>query len=99
MKVVNIAIPPTLRTLTPEELKALAIYAILGKAGKEVLAEILAERFDTKRKINNVISGIHSQDIAQFYCDIKQAGVTIDYGRTYFLLTESYRFNMSIKQM
>ncbi|QVW55225.1 hypothetical protein pEaSNUABM29_00185 [Erwinia phage pEa_SNUABM_29] len=99
MKVVNIAIPPTLRTLTPEELKALAIYAIQGRAGKEVLAEILAGRFDTKRKINNVVAGIHSQDIAQFYCDLKEASVTIDYSRTYFLLTEPYRFSMSIKQM
>jgi aryl carrier-like protein len=99
MKVVNIAIPPTLRCLTPEELKALAIYAIQGKAGKEVLAEILSERFDTKRKINNIISGIASLDIMALYCDIKEAGVTIDYSRTYFLLTEPYRSNMAIKQM
>lgn len=99
MKVVNIAIPPTLRCLTPEELKALAIYAIQGKAGKEVLTEILASRFDTKRKINNIISGISSQDIMTLYCDLKEAGVSIDYHRTYFLLTEPYRSNMAIKQM
>ncbi|ANZ50694.1 hypothetical protein STRATTON_269 [Erwinia phage vB_EamM_Stratton] len=99
MKVVNIAIPSTLQTLTPDELKALAIYAIQERCGREVLAEILSSRFDTKRKINNIVAGIAQQDIAQFYCDIRDTGVTIDFTRTYFLLAEPYRTNVSIKQL
>lgn len=99
MKVVNIAIPSTLQTLTPDELKALALYAVQERCGRDVLAEILAGRFDTKRKINNIVAGIAQQDIAQFYCDIRSAGVTIDFTRTYFLLAEPYRSNITLKQL
>ena len=98
MKVVNIAIPPTLQTLTTEELKALTIYAVQERAGKEVLSSILAERFDTKRKVNNIVAGISQQDIAKFYCDVRQAGTEIDFTSTYLLLTEPFRFILSIKQ-
>jgi len=98
MKVVNITIPPSLTALTPDELKALALEAIHGRAGKDVLATILAERLDTKRKINNVIAALSQQDLTELYLALRQAGVEIDYTKTFFLLTESYRNILAVKQ-
>lgn len=98
MKAVNIPIPPSLAILTPNELKAVALNAIQGRAGKDVLAAILAERLDTKRKINTVIANLNQTDLTELYLALQRAGVEIDYTQTYFLLTESYRNILTIKQ-
>lgn len=98
MKAVNIVIPPTLTVLAPDEIKAIAFNAIQGRVGKDVLAVVLAGRLDTKRKINNVIAGLATSDLTEFYLALQQAGVEIDYSRTYFLITESYRNLLTVKQ-
>lgn len=98
MKAVNIVIPPTLKVLTPDEIKAIAFNAIQGRVGKDVLAVVLASRLDTKRKINNMIASLAQQDLTEFYLSLQEASVDIDYSRTYFLLTESYRNILTVKQ-
>ncbi|ANZ48832.1 hypothetical protein BIZ83_gp021 [Erwinia phage vB_EamM_ChrisDB] len=98
MKAVNIVIPPTLTVLAPDEIKAIAFNAIQGRVGKDVLAVVLSGRLDTKRKINNAIASLSTQDLTEFYLALQQAGVGIDYTRTYFLLTESYRSILTVKQ-
>ncbi|QVW55692.1 hypothetical protein pEaSNUABM9_00111 [Erwinia phage pEa_SNUABM_9] len=98
MKAVNIVIPPTLTVLAPDEIKAIAFNAIQGRVGKDVLAVVLASRLDTKRKINNAIASLSTQDLTEFYLALQQAGVEIDYTRAYFLLTESYRGILTVKQ-
>lgn len=98
MNVVNIKIPPSLRGLTPDEVERLAIHTINGRAGKEVLSNVLSGRFETKRKINTALSQIDNQELIQFYCDIQQAGVSVDFKQTYFLLVETHRSLMAIKQ-
>lgn len=98
MKAVNIVIPPSLNALSPGELKAVAFNAIRGHVGKDVLAEILSARLDTKRKINNVIAGMVQSELTEFYLALRSAGVEIDFSRTYFLLTEPYRNNLTLKQ-
>lgn len=98
MKVINIAIPPTLTALAPDEIKAVAFNAIQGRVGKDVLAVVLASRLDTKRKINIVIAGLATQDLAEFYLALQQASVEIDFNRAYFLVTEAYRNILTIKQ-
>ncbi|QVW28773.1 hypothetical protein pEaSNUABM8_00276 [Erwinia phage pEa_SNUABM_8] len=98
MKAVNIVIPPTLTILAPDEIKAIAFNAIQGRVGKDVLAVVLSSRLDTKRKINNAIAGLSTHDLTEFYLALQQAGVEIDYTRTYFLLTESYRSILTVKQ-
>ncbi|ANZ49341.1 hypothetical protein FDI85_gp024 [Erwinia phage Machina] len=98
MKAVNIVIPPSLNMFSPEELKAVGFHAIQGRVGKNVLAEVLSERLDTKRKINNVIAAIPQQDLTKFYLDLQAAGATIDYSRTFFLQTELYRRIVTVKQ-
>jgi len=98
MNVVNVTVPPTLRGLSSEELKLLAIYTINGRGGKEVLAEVLSARLDTKRKINNVIAGIMPMELAAFALDLRTAGVSIDFSKAYFLLSEPLRGILSVKQ-
>ncbi|ANZ48554.1 hypothetical protein BIZ78_gp021 [Erwinia phage vB_EamM_Caitlin] len=98
MKAVNIVIPPTLTVLAPDEIKGIAFNAIQGRVGKDVLAVVLASRLDTKRKINNVIAGLSTSDLTEFYLALQQASVEIDYSRTYFLITESYRNVLTVKQ-
>ncbi|QQO90746.1 hypothetical protein pEaSNUABM42_00261 [Erwinia phage pEa_SNUABM_42] len=98
MKAVNIVIPPSLNMFSPEELRAVALHAIQGRVGKNVLAEVLSVRLDTKRKINNVIAAIPQQDLTNFYLDLQTAGATIDYSRTFFLHTELYRRIVTVKQ-
>lgn len=98
MNVVNIKIPPSLRTLTPSEIEQLAIHTINGHAGREILSGILGGRFETKRKVNTALSQIDSQELIQFYCDIREAGVSVDFKQTYFLLVETHRSLMAIKQ-
>ena len=98
MKTVNVVVPPTLRSLSADELKQLAVHTINGRVGKEVLVEVLGGRYDTKRKINTAIANIAQMELAQFYCGLREAGVDINYGGTYFLLSEPLRAFLTIKQ-
>lgn len=98
MKAVNIAIPPSLNVLSPEELKVVALNAIQGRVGKDVLSEVLSGRLDTKRKINNVVASISTMELSAFYLDLNAAKATIDYSRTFFLLAELYRRVITVKQ-
>lgn len=98
METVNIVIPPTLRTLTTDELKELTVYTVEGRVGKEVLSIVLSRRYNTKRKINSVANTISQEDMMTFACELKKAGVTIDFSRTYLLLAEQYRSWLAIKQ-
>lgn len=98
MRVVNIEIPPTLRVLTTSEIEQLAICTINGHAGREAIGKILSERFETKRKVNSVLSQLSWQDIVSFNCDVQKAAVDVDFKSTYFLLIEPHRTLMAIKQ-
>lgn len=98
MKVVNIYVPLSLRTLNSGELKEFVFNIISGRAGKDLLAEILSARYDTKRKISMVINRIPQSDLTEFYCDIRMAGATIDYKRTYLMTAEPFRGLLALKQ-
>ncbi|QXO09702.1 hypothetical protein pEaSNUABM11_00278 [Erwinia phage pEa_SNUABM_11] len=98
MKVVNVKVPPSLRELSADELKQLAVHTILGRGGKEVLVEVLGGRFDTKRKANNAASAVAPMDLATFALDMRHVGASIDFNKTYFLLTEPLRGLLTIKQ-
>lgn len=98
MKVVNVTVPPSLRALSADELKQLAVHTILGRMGKEVLVEVLGARYDTKRKVNNAASAIAPMELATFALDMRHVAVDIDFNKTYFLLTEPLRGILTIKQ-
>jgi methionyl-tRNA formyltransferase len=98
MKVVNVKVPPTLQSLSADELRQLAVHTILGRGGKEVLVEVLSARLDTKRKINHAASAVEPMDLATFALEIRHAGASIDFNKTYFLLTEPLRGLLTVKQ-
>ena len=56
MQTYNLQVPPTLSELSGSELEHLIVCASKERGGKSVLAEIFAKRFDTKRKINTMVS-------------------------------------------
>lgn len=98
MKAVNIAIPPSLNVLSPDELKVVALNAIQGRVGRDVLTEVLSDRLDTKRKINNAVASISANELSSFYLELDDAKTTIDFNRTFFLLAEVYRRVITVKQ-
>lgn len=98
MRVVNIEIPPTLRTLTTSEIEQLTICTINGNTGREAIGKILSHRFETKRKVNSVLSQLDWQDIVNFNCGIQKAACDVDFNSAYFLLIEPHRTLMAIKQ-
>ncbi|MGL5397205.1 MAG: hypothetical protein ACRDBQ_18310 [Shewanella sp.] len=98
MKAVNIKIPPTLGALSSDELKELTFHAIQGRVGRDVIASILSGRFDTKRKINTVLSLLQQDELISYYLSLSEAGHRIDFSRTYFLYIEPHRGIVTIKQ-
>jgi len=100
MKVVNVKVPPSLQSLSADELKQLAVRTIIGRGGKEALIEVLGTsgRLDTKRKLNHAASAVAPMDLATFALDLKMVGTDIDFNKTYFLLTEPLRGLLTLKQ-
>lgn len=98
MQTYNLQIPPTLQELSGSELEHLIVCASKERGGKNVLAEIFAKRFDTKRKINTMVSRINQEDVISFYHQVACARCTIDFSRTYFVLAEAGREYVTLRQ-
>ena len=98
MQTYNLQVPPTLSELSGSELEHLIVCASKERGGKSVLAEIFAKRFDTKRKINTMVSRINQEELIGFYHQVACARCTIDFSRTYFIIAEAEREFITLRQ-
>lgn len=98
MQTYNLHVPPTLSELSGNELEHLIVCASKERGGKDVLAEIFSQRFDSKRKINTMVSRIKQEELIAFYHQVACARCTIDYSRTYFIIAEAGREFVTLRQ-
>jgi len=98
MRTCNVAIPPSLQSLTAEELAHLFVFAVKGRAGNDVLAKVLANRFGTKRKVNIHAARIDKDDLIQFYHHVASTRGEIDYSQMHYVLAEAGRDYLTVRQ-
>lgn len=98
MQTFNLRVPPTLSELSGLELEHLFVCATHERCGKDVLAEVFAKRFDTKRKINIMVGRVKQEDIIEFYHQVACASCDIDFDRMYYIIADTGREFITLRQ-
>lgn len=98
MKSVSVDIPPSLRILSPLEVRSVVIRIINGSFKREDLSGIVASRYRTKHGANHIAKNVTSDDLEQFSKSLILAQDAIDFGKAYMLTVNEYMLYVIIRQ-